>query len=373
MAEGTLALVHEEKVRAGALAADAAQRDLIHHFERLEEELRRTRAPVPLLKRFRERRRMPRGLYVWGEVGRGKTLLMDEFFAASAAAPKRRVHFNEFMNDVQDRLHVARGEAERSGVDPVDAVAGAIAAETRLLCLDEFMVTDIADAMILSRLFQALFAAKLVLVATSNSAPENLYRDGLNRGLFLPFIDILRSHVEVVHLDAPTDYRLARLAGAPVYVTPPDRAALDAFWRRLTDTDRGAPAALHTRGRAIPIPEAADGVARFAFADLCEAPLAAHDFVQIARAYHTVIVDGIPVIARDRRDVAQRFVLLVDTLYDHHVNLIASAAAEPEGIYPQATGDVAFAFRRTVSRLSEMRSEAYLAAEHGAKTGAPGA
>lgn len=315
---------------------------------------------------FTRRRRAPaKGLYIHGHVGGGKTMLMDVFFAVATSKAKRRIHFNEFMGEVQDRLHIARGQ---SGDDPVAAVAAAISGETRLLCLDEVAVTDIADAMILSRLFSALFADGLVLVATSNSAPEELYRNGLNRALFLPFIDQLRRHCEIMTLGGDTDYRLAKLAGTPVYLTPADaaaRAALDRIWRSLTGTDNGVPAVLRTRGREIRIPEASDGVARFGFDDLCHAPLAAHDYLQIARAYHTVLVDGIPAIAAGERDVARRLILLIDTLYDHRVNLVASAAAEPDGLYPDGSGELAFAFRRTVSRLMEMRSEGYLSAAHG--------
>jgi cell division protein ZapE len=244
-------------------------------------------------------------------------------------------------------------------------VAAAIARETRLLCLDEFAVEDIADAMILSRLFSALFAHGLVLVATSNAEPEALYRDGLNRALFLPFIAVLRQHVDVVELDARTDYRLEKLGGAPVYVTPlgdAARAAIDRIWRSLTGTGRAASATLSVKGRAVRVPQAAQGVARFAFADLCEAPLGASDYAAVARAFHTVIVDDIPVIEPARRDVARRFINLVDVLYDHGVKLAASAAAEPEALYRAASGEEAFAFRRTASRLTEMRSEAYLAA-----------
>lgn len=357
---------YDARVAAGEIDDDPAQRALLAAFDRLERDL----TIDPPRRGFFARWRPPRpvkGLYVHGGVGRGKTMLMDAFFSASAATPKRRVHFNEFMNDIQDRLHAAR---QASGDDdPVETVAATVAGETRLLCLDEVMVTDIADAMILSRLFAELFKDGLVLVATSNSAPEDLYRDGLNRGLFLPFVDMLRAHVAVVRLDAASDYRLAKLAGETVYVTPlgaPARAKLDGLWKRLTGTAHGTPATLHTHGRAIAVPEASDGVARFAFADLCRAALASNDYVQVARAYHTVIIDDVPVIGAGERDVAKRFILLVDTLYDHHVNLIASAAAEPAALYTARSGDEAYAFQRTVSRLIEMRSEAYLAGAHGA-------
>lgn len=314
---------------------------------------------------FGKRAEPVRGVYLWGEVGRGKTMLMDAFFEVAPVAAKRRVHFNAFMGEIQDRIHAAR---QAGAADPIAPVAADFARETRLLCLDEFFVTDIADAMILARLFTALFADGLVLVATSNVPPDGLYKDGLNRGLFLPFVALLKEHVDVVHLDAPTDYRLAKLAGAEVYVTPngPEaRLALDAIWRSLTGTDRGKATALRTRGREIRIPQASDGVARFGFDDLCRAPLAAHDYIQIARAFHTVIVDDVPVIADAERDVARRFILLVDTFYDHRVNLILSAAAEPDALYHANWGDEAFAFKRTVSRLIEMRSAGYLGAAHG--------
>ena len=355
-------------VAAGDIRVDPDQLAVLQRRDALADTLEKY---MPRRLPFRRRRPDPvKGLYIHGHVGGGKTMLMDLFVAAAVPKAKRRIHFNEFMGEVHDRLHIARGQ---SGDDPVAAVASAISGETRLLCLDEVAVTDIADAMILSRLFSALFADGMVLVATSNSAPEDLYRNGLNRGLFLPFIDQLRRHCEIVSLGGDTDYRLAKLAGTPVYLTLADavaRAALDRIWRSLTGTDSGVPAALRTRGREIRIPEASDGVARFGFDDLCRVPLAAHDYLQIARAYHTVLVDGIPVIAAGERDVARRLILLIDTLYDHRVNLVASAAAEPDGLYPDGTGELAFAFRRTVSRLMEMRSEGYLSAAHGLIAGA---
>jgi cell division protein ZapE len=247
-------------------------------------------------------------------------------------------------------------------------VAGAIVAEAQLLCLDEVAVTDIADAMILARLFAALFDRGLVLAATSNSAPEDLYREGLNRKLFLPFVKLLTERTDVVRLAGAVDYRMAKLAGTPVYIVPADgkaRAALDDIWLKLTGKARGTPAALRTRGRQIAVPEASDDIARFSFADLCRAPLSAHDFLQIARAYQTVIVDGIEVIEAADRNTARRLILMVDTFYDHRVKLIASAETAPEGLYTAEQGEAAAAFKRTVSRLIEMQSGPYLATAHG--------
>jgi cell division protein ZapE len=370
-AGGPLAGWLARRVAAGEIASDAAQKILVARLDSLLRDLRDAQRPGVIARLFGRQQPGTKGLYIYGEVGRGKTMLMDGFFALAPVAAKRRIHFNEFMGDVHDRIHVFRQGPDGAG-DPIAPVAARIAEETRLLCLDEFSVTDIADAMILSRLFSALFdqgtGRGLVLVATSNTAPEDLYRDGLNRGLFLPFLDILREHVDVVRLDVAIDYRLAKLAGTPVYVTPLGRLAreaLDRLWRSLTGVPQGQPTALRTRGRDIRIPQAEDGVARFTFADLCEAPLAANDYVQIARAFHTVFVDDIPIIADAQRNAARRFILLVDTFYDHHVRLIASAAAEPDALYAASDGEEAFAFRRTVSRLIEMRSGAYLGAAHG--------
>jgi cell division protein ZapE len=295
------------------------------------------------------------------------------FHAAAPLAKKRRAHFNEFMGDVHDRIHVVR---RRNGAgDPTAVVAKAMAAEAQLLCLDEFSVTDIADAMILSRLFGELFAAGVTLVATSNTAPQELYRDGLNRGLFLPFIDMLERRCDVIALKGETDYRLEKLTAGEVYVAPLGAAAtasLDATFRWLTGLDRGDGEILRVKARDILVPQAANGVARFAFADLCEAPLAAGDYLAIARAFHTMVIDGIPVIRPEQRDVAKRLILLIDTLYDHRVNLIVSAAAEPGELYRASSGDVAQAFKRTASRLVEMRSPAYLGAAHRAPAEAGG-
>ena len=358
-------------VEAGELVSDPAQVALARRMDQLEELLAERRLASKgsaLGWLFAGKAKPIHGLYIHGGVGRGKTMLMDAFFAAAVVRRKRRMHFHEFMAEVHDRIHLFR-EALRNGgkgsADPIVAVAADIAEATRLLCLDEFAVEDVADAMILSRLFEALFARGLVLVATSNAAPDDLYRDGLNRGLFLPFIAVLRRYVDVVELAARTDYRLEKLGRAPVYVTPlgsQATEALDRVWRGLTGIERGKPASVQIKGRKVAVPQGARGVARFAFADLCEAPLGASDYAAVARDFQTVIVDDIPVIADGRRDVARRFINLIDVFYNRGVKLVASAAAEPEALYIAPNGEEAFAFRRTVSRLTEMRSEAYLAA-----------
>jgi cell division protein ZapE len=312
-----------------------------------------------------------KGLYLHGEVGRGKTMLMDAFYAVAVTRQKRRAHFHEFMAEVHERVHAARRSAKEensSASDPIVSAAEGIAAETQLLCLDEFMVTDITDAMILSRLFSQLFDRGLVLVATSNSPPEDLYRDGLNRALFLPFVDLLGRKTEIVNLASRKDYRLEKLGKAPVYVTPlgPDAdAMLDQIWLRLTGTRRGQPTTLALMGREIAVPEADKGIARFSFADLCEKPLGARDFLKIAHSFHTILVDHIPVLKDGERNAARRLISLIDTLYDNRVNLVASAEAEPSLIYVAYEGAEAFAFKRVASRLIEMRSEAYLALPHG--------
>ena len=372
----TLARHYESLVAGAEISRDAAQVEAVRKFDRLNQRLAEKRIsakdslfgwlfsstrPVNLIK----------GLYVHGEVGRGKTMLMDAFFAVAATRGKRRAHFHEFMAEVHERIHVARqstGKGNHGATDPIASAAAGISAQTRLLCLDEFMVTDIADAMILSRLFIQLFDRGVVLVATSNSPPEDLYRDGLNRALFLPFVDLLRRRTEIVDLVADRDYRLEKLGQAPVYVMPlgPEAdAALDRIWTRLTGTERGQPTTIALNGREIAVPEADKGVARFSFADLCNKPLGAGDFLKIARSFHSVIIDHIPVLKDGERNAARRLISLIDTLYDNRVKLVVSAEAEPAFIYVATEGAEAFAFRRVVSRLIEMRSEAYLALPHG--------
>ena len=302
----------------------------------------------------------PRGLYIHGSVGRGKSMLMDMFFNAVPFKPKRRLHFHEFMAETHERI---ANQRKKSKGDPIPPVAEEIAAQSRLLCFDEFHVTDIADAMILGRLFQALFEDGIVVVATSNVIPRDLYKNGLNRNLFLPFIKMLDEQMQVVELDAAEDYRMLKLAGRPLYFSPADAAAkqqMDEVWLSLTGVSEGTPQQLAVMGRQVEVPEAANGVARFSFADLCEKPLGANDYLTIARTYHTVMIDEIPALGPAKRNEARRFINLIDTLYDAKVGLVVSAETEVDGIYEE--GDGKFLFERTISRLTEMRSESYLEA-----------
>jgi cell division protein ZapE len=369
---------YADGVAAGRIEPDAAQRAVLDMLARLEARIvdyRLARKSSSLGWLFGGRdTAAPRikGLYIYGDVGRGKTMLMDLFFEASPVARKRRTHFHEFMIDVHERIHGFRQQmklGEHAGKDPIHLVAAELAQEAWLLCFDEFHVTDIADAMILGRLFAQLFERGVVVVTTSNVPPEELYKDGLNRALFVPFIALLEQHLDIVRLSARTDFRLEKLAGLPVWYVPADAAAdaaLDAAWQRLARGHRGAPQQLPIKGRTVQVPCAAMGVARFAFRDLCEEPLAAADYLRIAREYHTVILDRIPVLSFETRNAAKRFIILIDTLYDMNVKLIASAAAEPDALYRGDEGFEAQEFRRTASRLVEMRSQSYLARPHGA-------
>jgi cell division protein ZapE len=365
-------------VASGRVESDDAQLVVLDMMARLETriaEYRLARKSSSLGWLFASRQRaLPqlKGLYIYGEVGRGKTMLMDFFFATSPVERKRRAHFHEFMLDVHERIHAVRQDMKRGeheGEDPIRLVAEALAEEAWLLCFDEFHVTDIADAMILGRLFKQLFERGIVMVATSNVAPDELYKDGLNRALFVPFIHMLEAQMDIVRLDARTDFRLEKLAGLPVWYVPADAAAdlkLDEAWRRLTGGNGGAAQELALHGRTIHVPHAFMGVARFSFHELCELPLAAADYLRIAHEYHTVVLDHVPVMTYDNRNAAKRFIILIDTLYDHNVKLIASADAEPDALYRADEGFEAAEFKRTASRLIEMRSQSYLARPHGA-------
>ncbi|MCB1492902.1 MAG: AFG1 family ATPase [Rhodobiaceae bacterium] len=366
--------LYQSRIATGHLEPDAAQDIAARRFQDLfealsEKRLARKSSALGWMFARNKAPAAPRGLYIWGDVGRGKTMLMDLFFETVPNVRKARVHFHEFMSDVHERIHARRQalkEGSVKGEDPIPPVAAAIAEETRLLCFDEFQVTDIADAMILGRLFTRLFDAGVTVVATSNVAPDDLYHNGLNRQLFIPFIGLLKAHADVVHLDARMDFRLDKLAGTPVYHTPLGAeadAALDTAFTRLTVGERAVPMTLPLKGRAVSVPAAALGVARFTFDDLCRQPLGAADFLKIAHHFHTVIVDRIPKLRPVERNEARRFVWLIDALYDNAVKLIASAAAEPDDLYPE--GDTAFEFKRTASRLIEMRSLDYLALPHG--------
>jgi cell division protein ZapE len=352
------------QIASRELDADAAQLDVAG---RLDDLLARLQCWQPQRAGFRSLfgrggNAVPRGLYIHGRVGRGKTMLADLFFELADFAPKLRRHFHEFMADVHERIGKARRSVDG---DPIPFVAAGIAEEARLLCLDELQVTDIADAMILGRLFTQLFERGVVVLATSNSGPRALYKDGLNRQLFLPFVDVLEARMDAVELASAKDYRLDKLAGLPLYFTPADaraKAELDRHWDRLTGRHPGREESVHVKGRSVRVPTASMGIARFDFRELCELPLGSLDYLHLAHAYHTLIVDRIPVLTRARSDTARRLMNLVDTLYDNGVGLIASAEAQPAELYPDGTETDAF--QRTVSRLMEMRSEAYLKSRH---------
>ena len=362
---------YDERVASGALTGDPAQAEAADRLDALAADLAKpqrrglfSKAPEPV-----------QGLYLWGGVGRGKSMLMDLFFAEVKIAPKRRVHFHEFMAEVHERLDVWRkmSEADRkrspwrvsgAGDDPIAPVAKQVASEARLLCFDEFQVTQIADAMILARLFDAVFAQGVTVVATSNRHPDDLYKDGINRGLFLPFIQRLKERCGVFELVSARDYRLDRLVEAPVWYSPLGQgsaAALDLAWTRLTLGAEPQHCVLTVKGRKLDVSREAAGVARFSFEELCARPLGSIDYLTIAATFHTIILEGIPLLTPDGRNEAARFVSLIDALYEARTKLVASAAAEPDRLYPD--GDGAFEFQRTASRLFEMRSASYIAEE----------
>lgn len=358
---------------SGELKADAAQLGVAAHLDRILSDLK-LRKPAKkksalgwMFARKAAASPSVKGLYVHGSVGRGKTMLMDMFFQMAPVEKKRRCHFHEFMADVHNRVHAHRQKlknGETKQADPIPPVAAQLLAEAELLCFDEFTVTDIADAMILARLFTELFANGCTLVTTSNVVPDNLYKDGLNRGLFLPFIDLLKQNVEVVSLDSPIDYRMEKVKSLPVYVTPLDGAAdqaMDMAWHHLTAGQVVAPVEIEMKGRSVLVPRAAGRVARFTFRDLCEKPLGASDFLAIADRFDTVFIDHIPLLSADRRNETKRFIILIDALYDHTVRLLASAAAMPADLLGTRKGTEGFEFDRTASRLFEMRSADYLA------------
>jgi cell division protein ZapE len=346
-------------VADGVIEADPAQAQVAAGLNALARRLRTWHRREGLAALLRGSEPAPKGRYIHGPVGRGKTMLMDLFAQTTTFRPKRRLHFHEFMAEVHELIAEAR---KRVPGDPIPHVAKAIAARSTLLCFDELHVTDIADAMILGRLFKGLFEAQVVVVATSNVAPAELYKGGLNRALFEPFIELIGERMEVEELKAAKDFRLDKLAGKPLYFAPADaraRAEMDRLWSELTGGHPGAPADLDVKGHKVHVPAASMGVARFAFAELCEAPLGANDFLHIAHGFHAVLIDGIPLLASAPRDVTRRFINLIDTLYDNRVCLVASAAAEPADLY--ASGPMQQLFERTASRLIEMRSQDYLA------------
>ena len=357
---------YDALVAAGELRPDAEQRAAAIRLDALAAELESPKKTGLLARLTGRGGTAPRGVYMFGDVGRGKSMMMDLFFANVGVTRKRRVHFSEFMLEVHGRIAIER---RKEAGDPIAPVAAALAAETRLLAFDEMMVTNSPDAMILSRLFTALLEAGVTMVTTSNRAPADLYRNGLNREHFLPFIALIRERLDVVTLNGPVDYRRDRLGQQNTWLVPNGADAtanLSAAFFRLTDHEVTEPIPseeLIVQGRTLHVPKTLKGVAVFSFRRLCGEARGAADYIAIARRYHTVIVVGIPQLGPENRNEAARFVALIDALYEQKVKLLAAADAEPDALYPE--GDGRFEFQRTVSRLEEMRSEDYLAQGHG--------
>jgi cell division protein ZapE len=351
----TLTQIIDTRIAAGTLRPDPAQHAVLPMLEHLRVwlEANPTRSPKGIKSLFARPNPPPSGLYLWGGVGRGKSMLMDLFHHATDIPAKRRVHFHAFMQDVHRRLHAAR----KTGTDdPLAPVADAVIADTRLLCFDEMQITDITDAMIVGRLFSMLLDAGVVIVTTSNRPPKDLYLNGLNRALFLPFIDLLHDRLQVIRLESPTDYRQHRLTGAKTYFHPAGRAqaAIDTIWSDLTGAATGEPLKLPVNGRTVDLPRFANGVGRASFWEMCAKPLGPGDFLAIAGAIRVLILEDIPYLSSSNYNEAKRFVTLIDALYEAKVRLICSAADEPERLYSEGTGS--FEFERTASRLREMQS-----------------
>ena len=347
--------IYDAAVASGQLRPDPAQHAVLPQIEtlRLWLEANAQRRIGRFAGLFAKPVMPPAGLYLWGGVGRGKSMLLDLFFNATRITQKRRVHFHAFMQEVHHGIHAAR---KRGVEDPLEPVAEAVIRDAQLLAFDEMQITDITDAMIVGRLFDKLFAAGVVIVTTSNRPPEDLYKDGLNRTLFLPFIDRLRAQMAVVHLQSPTDYRQHRLAGAQVYFHPAGRAkeAIAALWADLTGGSTGGPLVLPVNGRTVDLPRYANGIGRASFWELCARPLGPADYLAIAQAVRVLILEDIPRLSSDNYNEAKRFVILIDALYEAKTRLIASAADAPDRLYVEGEGS--FEFERTASRLREMQA-----------------
>ena len=364
-----LRAAYDARLQAGEILADPAQAEGLAALLRLEADLAAASSTAGL-KGFFRKPEAERGVYLWGPVGRGKSMLMDLFFEAVAVERKRRTHFHVFMGEIHRLIGQWRsGDAaarkarfgQHKGDDPIMPVADLVAETARLLCFDEFQVTDIADAMILGRLFEALFARGVTLVATSNRTPDTLYKDGINRQLFLPFIDQLKSRLEVVAVAGNHDYRLDRLRAAGTWFSPPDpdnRRSFEALWRDMLGGEEEVGATLEVLGRKITLPHAFGGQVRASFAGLCSVALGPNDYVALAAEFHTVFLEDVPKLTPARREEARRLVILIDALYEAHTRLIVLAEAQPADLYP--AGDGAFEFERTASRLEEMRSMDWL-------------
>ena len=357
---------YDALIAAGELRADPEQRTAAIRLDTLAAELEIPKKTGLFARLTGRGGSAPRGVYMYGDVGRDKSMLMDLFFANVAVERKRRVHFSEFMIEVHGRIAIER---RKEAGDPIAPVAAALAEETRLLAFDEMMVTNSPDAMILSRLFTALLEAGVTMVTTSNRAPADLYKNGLNREHFLPFIALIESRLDVVTLNGPIDYRRDRLGQQDTWLVPNGAQAtanLSAAFFRLTDHEVTEPIPsedLSVQGRTLHVPKTLKGVAVFSFKKLCGEARGAADYLAVARRYHTVILVGVPRLGPENRNEAARFVQLIDALYEYKVKLLAAADAEPDALYPQ--GDGRFEFQRTVSRLEEMRSEDYLSEGHG--------
>lgn len=348
--------IYNARIAKGELREDVDQLQTLQALQNLAEAIEGYKPKSKWLMSglFGVQAPRPKGLYIYGGVGRGKSMLMDLFFDASPIKRKRRVHFHAFMQEVHEQLHKVR----QSGVDDaIRPVAEKIISEASLLCFDEMQITDITDAMIVGRLFQFLFDSGVIVVTTSNRHPDELYKSGLNRNLFLPFIELIKERLVIHNLDSSTDHRQNRLSGQQRYFHPLNdetRSSIDTLWASLAD-GKDEPITLHQKKRQIVLPYHHNGVARASFADLCEKPLGPSDYLLIASSFRLLMITDVPVLGRGNNNEAKRFVTLIDALYEAKIRVIISADAEPEDLYPSGSGS--FEFERTASRLREIQSD----------------